>query len=134
MEFIEWNDSLSVGVRQFDEEHKNLVTFVNKLNHALQIGDTKNTMEEILRSLIKYTIIHFTHEEELMQTYDYPELAEHRKQHQELTAKVTEFHERLKSGKSSFSLELMSFLRDWLINHIQGADKKYRDFFIAKGV
>jgi len=28
----------------------------------------------------------------------------------------------------------MSFLRDWLVNHINGSDKKYSAFFIEKGV
>lgn len=41
MDFIEWNDNLSVLVIKFDEEHKHLVNFVNKLDHALMVGNTK---------------------------------------------------------------------------------------------
>lgn len=134
MEFIEWNDSLSVGIEVFDKEHKQLVGMVNKLNNALATGSAKKTMEEILTSLIKYTQIHFKHEEDYMTLYDYPEYLKHKKEHEELTKQVLEFNERYRSGKVAFSLELMNFLREWLIKHIMGSDMKFKDFFKAKGI
>ncbi|MCX7680208.1 MAG: bacteriohemerythrin [Spirochaetes bacterium] len=134
MNFIEWNDSLSVGVEVFDKEHKQLVSLVNKLNSALAAGSAKKTMEDILQSLVRYTQIHFKHEEEYMLLYDYPEYTHHKKEHEDLTAQVLDFHERYRSGKVSFSLELMKFLKDWLTNHILGSDMKYKNFFSAKGV
>ncbi|MBN1531340.1 MAG: hemerythrin family protein [Spirochaetes bacterium] len=134
MEFIEWNENLSVGVKKFDDEHRSLIDFINRLNHALQVKETKKTVEEILDGLVRYTGIHFTHEEELMTLYDYPRLAAHKEEHQKLTAQVAEFNERYRSGGAPFSLELMVFLKDWLINHISGSDMAYSDFFRSKGV
>ena len=134
MEFISWNESLSVGVGKFDDEHKNLVNFINKLNNALTVGSTKKTIEEILTGLIKYTAIHFKHEEDYMVLYDYPDYEDHRKEHRELTSQVADFFERYQSGKTTFSLELMNFLRDWLTGHIQKVDRAYRDYFNGKGV
>lgn len=134
MEFIEWNEGLSVGVEKFNNEHKQLIKFINRLNQALKIGGASKEMEEILTGLVKYTVIHFTHEEDYMKIYDYPDYQAHKKQHDELTGQVTDFAERLKSGKASFSIELLNFLRDWLVNHIMGSDMKYREFFIQKGV
>ena len=134
MDFIEWNDSLSVGVSVFDKEHKQLIALVNKLNQALAAGSAKKTMEDILRSLVNYTKIHFKHEEEYMTLYDYPEYAKHKAEHDDLTRQVMEFSERYSTGKTSFSLELMNFLKDWLTKHILGSDKKYKDFFQSKGV
>ncbi len=134
MDFIEWNDSLSVGVSVFDKEHKQLVALVNKLNQALSAGSARKTMGDILQSLVNYTKIHFKHEEEYMVLYDYPEYSKHKQEHDELTSQVIDFVERFKEGKASFSLELMNFLKDWLTKHIMGSDKKYSDFFIRKGV
>jgi hemerythrin len=134
MEFITWNDSLSVGVKQFDDEHKELISLVNRLNQALQIGGKQKAMEDILGSLARYTEIHFRHEEYYMKLYDYPAMPAHRKEHDDLTSQVIDFSERLKTGKASFSIELLIFLRDWLTKHILGSDMAYREFFISKGV
>ncbi len=134
MDFIEWGEHLSVGVKVFDDEHKQLVQLVNKLNQALQAGSAKKTMEEILQNLVNYTKIHFTHEEDYMVLYDYPEYAKHKQEHEALTNQVMDFLQRYNAGKASFSLELMNFLKDWLTKHILGSDKKYKDFFLAKNV
>jgi len=134
MEFIAWNDSMSVGVKTFDEEHKQLITLINKLNHSLTVGATQKTMYNILINLVKYTVIHFQHEEEYMALYDYPASAQHKKEHEDLKKQVTDFKDRLDSGKGAFSIELLIFLRDWLTKHILGSDMAYKDFFRSKGV
>jgi len=132
MEFIEWGQHLSVGVKVFDDEHKQLIALVNKLNQALQAGSAKKTMKEILSNLVNYTKIHFKHEEDYMVLYDYPEYQKHKQEHEALTNQVMDFLQRYNSGKASFSLELMNFLKDWLTKHILGSDKKYKDFFVSK--
>lgn len=134
MEMITWNSSLSVGVQKFDAEHQQLISFINKLNQSLKIGGAQKTMEGILVDLIKYTSIHFKHEEDYMVLYDYPGYGDHRKEHEELKMKVVDFHDRFVAQKTAFSLELMIFLRDWLINHIQKSDMAYKEFFKEKGV
>lgn len=134
MEFIEWDEHLSVGVKVFDQEHKELVALVNKLNQALKAGSAKKTMEDILQSLVNYTKIHFKHEEDYMVLYDYPEYQKHKQEHEALTNQVLDFLHRYQAGKASFSLELMNFLKDWLTKHILGSDKKYKDFFLSKNV
>ncbi|MEJ5362104.1 MAG: bacteriohemerythrin [Spirochaetota bacterium] len=134
MEFIEWGEHLSVGVKVFDNEHKQLVSLVNKLNQALLAGSAKKTMEEILQNLVNYTKIHFKHEEDYMVLYDYPEYEKHKKEHNALTDQVMDFYTRYQAGKTVFSLELMNFLKDWLTNHILISDKKYKDFFQSKNV
>lgn len=134
MEFIEWDEHLSVGVKVFDDEHKQLVSFVNKLNAALQAGSAKKTIGEILQSLVNYTKIHFKHEEEYMALYNYHEYETHKNEHESLTEQVMDFYMRYQEGKAVFSLELINFLKDWLIHHIMGSDMKYKDFFLSKNV
>jgi len=45
--------------------------------------------------------------------------------HRNLTKQVEEFVERYEQGASTLSLQLMTFLSDWLTNHIQKTDKEY---------
>jgi len=134
MAFISWDDSLDVGVSQFNEDHRRLVAFINDLHGGIVSGIGISQMTYILDGLIDYTKNHFAREEEMMAKHDYPDIKAHRREHYELMKQVAEFSARLKEGKASFTLELMSFLKDWLVKHIKGTDMKYRDFFAGKGL
>jgi len=47
---------------------------------------------------------------------------------------VVDFRRQFESGETDASLELMEFLKDWVIKHIKGTDKKYSSFLLSKGV
>jgi hemerythrin len=134
MDYIKWTDDLSVGVELFDNEHKDLVRLVNDLNQLIFVGDKVSAMEKALAGLIEYTKTHFADEEKYMVKYNYPDYQKHKDEHEKLTAKVLDFQKRLTEGKANFSIELINFLRDWLIHHIQGSDMHYKAFFNGKGV
>jgi hemerythrin-like metal-binding protein len=134
MDFIIWNDTLSVGISKFDEEHKQLIGFINKLNQSLSIGGAQKSMEDILTGLINYAAIHFSHEEELMTQYNFPGYAGHKAEHDRFASQVSDFHDRYIAGRASFSLELLTFLREWLTGHIMKIDGGYREFFKSKGL
>jgi hemerythrin-like metal-binding protein len=134
MAFIGWDSAFSVGVKRFDEEHQKLFGYVNKLHIGLVSSDSLSEMGKLLDGLIEYTVNHFAHEEQLMTENGYPDLAAHKTEHGELVKKVSEFKSRYEQGKASFSLELMSFLKDWLLYHIRGTDMKYKSYFNAKGI
>jgi hemerythrin len=134
MEYIKWTEDLSVGVNLFDDEHKRLFELVNNLNQLIVVGDKTAALEKALSGLIDYTKYHFKNEEGVMKKHGYPVFEKHKAEHDKLTAKVEEFHTRLNDGKVNFSLELIKFLNDWLVNHIQGTDKEYKSFFAGKNL
>ncbi|MBK6608850.1 MAG: hemerythrin family protein [Leptospiraceae bacterium] len=130
METIIWDEKLlSVGVMQFDNEHKFLIKYLNELNDAIKIGSSQTIMEEILVKIMHYTKSHFAHEEKYMTRYNYPGYEAHRQEHAMLTEQVSEFYKRFTEKKASFSLELIRFLYGWLTKHILGTDMKYKEFF-----
>ena len=64
-----------------------------------------------------------------------PDLAAHKKEHVGLTDQVLEVQKKYKAGSTStLSLEVLNFLKNWLIKHIQGTDKKYGPYLNGKGV
>jgi methyl-accepting chemotaxis protein len=133
-DLIQWNDGIKVNVRKFDEQHKHLVALINKLHKAMKTNAVGHVLSQILSDLVEYTKVHFKTEEEAMQRYDFPEISMHQAKHQELIAHVAEVQEKLKTGNALISMEVMEFLKDWLVNHIQGTDKEYSPFFHAKGL
>ncbi len=124
-ELIAWDNSIKIGIDKIDEQHFRLVELVNKLYGAM-INRAGNTiLQTLLGELAEYTVTHFADEEEMMRKAGYAKLVEHQKVHEKLVGQVMEFKERFESGSATVSIELMSFLGDWLINHIQATDRQY---------
>lgn len=132
--FVTWNDSWVVGVQEIDAQHKHLVALLNQLHEAMQLGQGKDVMKNILGGLIQYTKAHFAAEERLMQQSKYPDLVAHKREHAALTDKVLTFQKDFEAGRIGMGVEVMQFLGSWLQGHIRGTDKKYVPFLHANGV
>ena len=125
---IEWDGSLMLGIELIDGEHKTLVDMVNRLNGAMTEGQGNAVLAEVFDGLKQYAVKHFATEEELFDRYGYPEAQEHKSIHADLLAKVLDLDNKFSSGKMAMSSEVMGFLKEWLIKHIQGTDAKYVPF------
>lgn len=117
-----WNGALATGYPEIDEQHRKLIDLANRLNEAMQRGEARSEIGAVLEDLIKYTTFHFEFEENLMKKAGYPELFQHQQEHKKLVNDVLARKARFDSG-SALSSELLSFLRDWLVNHIMKTDK-----------
>jgi hemerythrin-like metal-binding protein len=134
MPLIIWDDAYSVHIIEIDQQHQQLVHLINKLHEAMLEGKSKETLQHIFDSLVSYTVTHFTTEEALMLTYGYPELREHKRQHDDFVAKVSELQKQFQSGKYGIGTQTRDFLKSWLLTHIKGTDQKYSAFLRKKGV
>jgi len=134
MPYIEWNDSLSVGLSFFDEQHKKLIFIINKLFDAMKEGRGKEVLGEVFNELIDYTKFHFKSEEDAMLKYNYPYFNEHFEEHNKLTSQVLELKNKYENGQIFITIDILSFLKEWLSHHILETDKKYGPFLKEKGI
>jgi hemerythrin len=134
MAFFTWSDNLSVNITEIDEQHKKLFNMMNELHSAMGSGKGKESLGGILAGLVDYTKTHLTFEEQLMEKHKYPDYTGHKKMHAALTAQVVEQMKKYQEGKTLVAVEIMNFLKDWLVTHIQNTDKKYVSHFNSKGV
>ena len=134
MALITWNDNYSVKIKQFDDQHKKLIDMLNELHDAMKVGKGKEVLEKILAGLIQYTGTHFANEERLMKLHNYPGYEQHKKEHNLLALQVNDVQTQYREGNAVLSQAVMTFLKDWLQNHIQGSDKNYAPFLNSKGV
>ncbi len=125
MNIFEWNDSYSVDIESIDSEHKGLFDLINQLYGAMSQGKGHEILNEIVDKLTDYTKVHFRREEFFFKATNYPEMAAHVLQHELFIKKVDEFKKSIKHQKLNVSVDVISFLGDWLINHIKISDKKY---------
>lgn len=135
MPLMTWTEKMSVGVKQLDDDHKKLVGMVNQLYDGISTGKGKEALGPVLDGLVDYTKLHFGHEESLFAKTGYAVAAAHKREHDALTNQVLDVQAKFKAGNSAtLSLEVMNFLKNWLVTHIQGSDQKYTAHLNAKGV
>jgi methyl-accepting chemotaxis protein/methyl-accepting chemotaxis protein-1 (serine sensor receptor) len=125
---FEWDRRFELGIAVIDSQHQRLFQRAQLLHSAMNAGQGRLVTYELLKGLLEYTETHFRDEEQLMQRSGYPEFDAHRAKHDALTGKVREFAAELEAGRANVSVELMTFLRDWLYNHILKSDTQYAPY------
>ncbi|HTH13782.1 MAG TPA: bacteriohemerythrin, partial [Spirochaetia bacterium] len=120
---IVWSAALEVGHKVIDAQHKRLVDLVNRLSAALRSGQARATQEKVLAELIDYTQTHFGDEETLFKASKYPDQKGHLAQHQDFVQTVSQFQADFTAGRVVLGSDTLKFLKDWLVNHIQGTDR-----------
>jgi hemerythrin len=131
---FEWNEGLSVHVKEIDEQHKTFVGLINRLNDTLNSRKTGNDVKNILDELVAYAKLHFDTEEKYFKKFKYVDAKEHIDEHSKLLKKLRELHKSHSKDNIKVSFELIDFLEDWLINHLDTQDKKYVKCFNDHGL
>ncbi len=134
MELIIWDDSLSVGVKAMDAQHKKLIKIINDLNENILHDYDGVAFEKILDELVNYIDYHFKCEEDLFVENGFEKSESHIKMHKYFTNQVLQYKYLYDSGKKPEATELMKLLRYWLIEHIIKTDKTYGKFLNEKGI
>ena len=122
---FEWKPGYSVQIPEIDAQHQRLFALAASLHAAMMQGKGKTVLEKSLAQLVDYTKVHFATEEQFMAKYGYPEAAAHKAQHDQLTAQVLDLQKKFRAGNSTLTVELMTFLENWLQRHIAGSDQQY---------
>lgn len=127
---MEWSDSLSIGIEAIDEQHKSLIQRLNHVSAALRANQGEKEVASTLDFLIKYTDYHFRKEEEYMEKYNYPGLAEQQETHEALKVILSEMEEEfIEDGATkTLAASIDTFLVNWLTKHIEGLDVKFGKF------
>ncbi len=131
---LEWDASFATGVPRYDEQHKVLFKMVNDLHDAMQQKRSKEAIGRILNGLADYTVNHFADEERSFSQTGYSEETQHKQLHKKLVDQVVELQGKFKSGEALLTQDVITFLQDWLINHIKGVDKRYGPHLSKNGI
>ncbi|MBF8274665.1 MAG: hemerythrin [Magnetococcales bacterium] len=128
-----WNDELSVGIWMADSDHQEIISLINQVLDAMAAKETDVRLSRRLDELIVFAKQHFQREEELFVRYDYPELRSHREVHRFLENKIMSYKNAFLAGEAELS-QTAFLLKDWIVLHIRGVDKKYTRFLHSRGV
>jgi len=132
MALINWEEKFQVNLNLIDNQHKKLVDILNRLHESMSKGKGNEVLESVIKDLITYTKTHFADEEKLMIENKYSQYDSHFIEHSNFIVKVEQVYNDFSAGKIGLSMELMYFLKNWLLNHIMVVDKKFGDFMQIK--
>jgi len=127
-----FDEKLHVGNRLMDREHAILIEYINTLQGLVDGDSSRHLVGQVLEGLIQYTTTHFYVEEELMYAFRYPDYVNHIQAHEKFKQTMQQLSSQYKQGEADITNELMDFLKDWLVKHIQKIDCKLADFLKGK--
>lgn len=132
MAVLTWSEAYSVGSAMIDSDHRILINLVNQLHDAIETGQSRDVLDNVLSVLAEYVEHHFHREELLMGRIGYPAREEHMKSHRQLEERVRSVRDRWMAGERQvLDDEVMGFLKRWLAEHILKADLAYRPWIEA---
>jgi hemerythrin-like metal-binding protein len=122
-----WEDRYSLGDEKIDDQHKWMFNLANQLP---KVSDKEN-VKIIVLELYKYIREHFSYEEKIMKSAEYPLFSEHKQLHDKVIKQLNAISSSsFKSDKDLYKFK--KFLFDWLVEHIMHEDKKYSNFIKGK--
>ncbi len=129
-----WRDEFRVNISDMDKHHRLLFEKANKLHDVIGSGGENDALMEALNFLVDYTQYHFKEEEEMMRANNYPEYESQRKEHEKFVKDVLKLKEQINGNDINDYIKVLEFFKEWIINHILTADRKYGPFLNIKGI
>ncbi len=115
------------GIALIDEEHTHLFELADEAYELLQnnfLHDKYDQIQNVFAELKDYTEKHFKDEEDYMESINYDDIFIQRAQHKLFVKKLEDFmSEDLEEEQDEKIQEVLTFLTDWLFNHILKMDK-----------
>lgn len=131
--FFKWSPNYSVNITAIDDQHRELVNILNRLFVAVSRREGDKAIAGILDALTSYTETHFALEERLMKLANYPDFDAHKAEHTLLLDRLNQMCKKYLLEEKPIYFEMLSFLKTWLKEHIQGVDTKYSSALAEAG-
>lgn len=132
--YCEFLPKYHTGIEQIDKEHETLFAIINDVYKLVEEDYNDDKYDEalaLLDRLEKYTQTHFSHEEEIMEQNNFPELDFQRNAHASFIERLSDrdMGEKVENPKE-FLENLLDFLYAWLGNHIMKHDTKIAKYVL----
>lgn len=127
-ENMKWDNAYSLGIKNIDEQHKQLFEIVSKIFSLQESRDVKENIRTILHELHDYIKVHFKDEEEFMKNIGYPDLEYHHLLHIQLAKSVSNILQD-PSRLDIIQTKMRVIAKRALIDHILEEDSKFQQYY-----
>jgi two-component system chemotaxis family response regulator WspR len=130
--WIDFREEYQSGVTLLDQQHMNLINLLNRLNLAIDVDALPEVVMKLFEQIFNEVSQHFATEEELLKKHQFPDYEKHKAEHLSLLDELRGFRTSLHTpGKDMVASR---WLKVWLLDHIQYADRESAQFLLAQGV
>lgn len=131
---FKWEVRYSLDISEIDKQHQEIFAIVNKLIEALSSQMTAEYLNGIVADLLACKKNHFATEEKYFKEFAFEGAAEHIEEHAKMNERLEDIQERCGDNVPMLAFEVVDFLEDWIINHMEAVDQKYKECFKAHGM
>jgi hemerythrin len=111
-----------------EKEHQQLIDLLDALEQCISKGGSVNQAYKYLSDFVALAEEHFKNEEEIMETYKFPEIINHKKEHAVLLEELIILKSKIGHGHTPFGNDYLKLLRNWLEVHMFDADDRLDKF------
>lgn len=121
---IKWEQSMTTGIDSVDDQHKQLIAWLNDLLAVMSQGRGRAEIQRLLDDLGGYAATHFGHEEACMLRFKCPAAEANAQAHREFIQVFGGFKAEFeREGATAYLLVRVEIeLMRWLTGHIKGID------------
>ncbi len=131
MAFFTWKNSFCIGIKELDEQHRSLLECLNDCHTQVSKDKGARLDPELLARLKGFAATHFPAEQEMMRLFGYEGLGAQEQHHRYFTSQVEELETALAQGNETSAQSVLTFLRDWILEHVLSEDKKFAACVLA---
>ncbi|MEG3617334.1 bacteriohemerythrin [Magnetovibrio sp. PR-2] len=126
---LQWMPTMSVGVKQWDEDHHTLLSMINDLKEAVD-HENRTLMAQFLSEFVVYAETHLTSEETLMKALKYPGFEAHKARHDDFRQWMRDKQTLFQDLPAHFDGDATAaYLKNWWYSHILKEDMAYSIYF-----
>lgn len=127
---LEWDDGMSVGIPEIDEDHKRFISLIDELNLAITERMRAAEINRRLLHVIEDANQHFEREENFFRERQYPNAESHARSHNNVRNTLKKIQDSfMPYGLEAEWLDAALMIKQILINHIVNEDMQYANYF-----
>ena len=127
---LEWNEGMSVGIPEIDDDHKRFISLIDDLNRSIAERMKASEIRKRLFLIIEDTNRHFWQEERFLRELQYPNAEGHARSHQNVRDTLKRIQDAfIPYGLEAEWLDAALIIKQILISHIVNEDMQYAAYF-----
>jgi hemerythrin len=127
MKVLEWDDCYSIGVRELDFQHRQMVSLLNTSHDQFTSNATAEDQELTLVELVDYATYHINFERRWLKVSPTLDYIQRQYSADQLLHKVIKIHNYHYKRDKNCSLKILTFMSRWITKHIHNAKTSFAD-------